>query len=143
MMMYELVDFMVENGVQIPALPVIMNAQIAGAVSTGSHVSILYYFHIIRDKGCPKYTPLQKKCNKGKVEWEVVSWCTYCILDNIPYKRWHGPKNECFETLFNTWFRRSREPNWGQRPHRGKKLLTGVVCSIDQVLTLKWGHWGS
>ncbi len=42
MMMYELVDFMIENGVQIPALPVIMNAQIAGAVSTGSHVSIQY-----------------------------------------------------------------------------------------------------
>ncbi len=43
MMMYEFVDFMIENGVQIPALPVIMNAQIAGAVSTGSHVSISYY----------------------------------------------------------------------------------------------------
>ncbi len=41
MMMYELVDFMVENGVQIPALPTIMNVQIAGAVSTGSHVSAL------------------------------------------------------------------------------------------------------
>ncbi len=42
MMMYELVDFMIENGVQIPALPTIMNAQIAGAVSTGSHVSVPY-----------------------------------------------------------------------------------------------------
>ncbi len=39
MMMYELVDFMVENGVQIPALPTIINTQIAGTVSTGSHVS--------------------------------------------------------------------------------------------------------
>jgi hypothetical protein len=36
----ELVERMVELQVQIPALPTIINAQVAGVIATGSHVSI-------------------------------------------------------------------------------------------------------
>ena len=37
---HDLVEAMVEFDVQIPSLPTIINAQVAGVIASGSHVSI-------------------------------------------------------------------------------------------------------